>query len=97
MDTSSLSGDAIAYDDAAGVYSVPLEACPIESPSLAVVEFVATLEDAEAETLAPLYESVDPEALDEIHESLDDAGSLAFPYEGYEITLTETEVRARPL
>ncbi|SNZ04635.1 hypothetical protein SAMN06269185_0627 [Natronoarchaeum philippinense] len=97
MDTSTLSDDAIAYDDAAGVYSVPLEACPAESPSLAVVEFVAALEEMDSETLVPLYESVDPEALDDIHESLDGVGSFVFPYAGYKITLTEADVRARPL
>ncbi|HMB49043.1 HalOD1 output domain-containing protein [Natronoarchaeum rubrum] len=100
MAAPNLPDAVIEYDDADGAYRVQLEACPGDAPSIAVVALVGTLEGVPSADLAPLYDSVDPEALDSLHESLvgSDAGStVVFPYAGYEITVTAAAIAARPV
>lgn len=61
-----------------------------EPLSQAVVEAVARAEDADALDLeVPLYDAIDPDALDALFQS-DDAsvgGYIAFDYYGYEVTV----------
>jgi len=57
------------------------------SPSAAVVEAVAAAEGWEpAEVPEPLYESIDPDALEALVASVDD-GRISFDYMGYEVTV----------
>ena len=56
-------------------------------PSTAVVETVAAAEGWEpAEVPEPLYESIDPDALEALVESVDE-GRITFSYLGYDITV----------
>lgn len=58
------------------------------SPSQAVIETLAEERDTAQKELPPLFEAVDPEALDRLF--LDrDPGTVSFSYSGYEITITE--------
>lgn len=99
MEDTRLSDDAIEYDEATGSYRVPVAECPADAPSMAVVSFVAALDDVATADLDPLYDSVDPEALDSLHESFESAegGHVAFPFGDYEITLTAETLSARPI
>lgn len=57
------------------------------TPSIAVVNAVAAAEGcAPANVPEPLYDAVDPDALDAVVESLDE-GRLTFTYQGYEVTV----------
>lgn len=58
----------------------------IARPSVRVVEAVADAIDADPLELPPLYETVDPDALD----ALFDAGlegCVQFPYDGHDVTI----------
>jgi hypothetical protein len=56
-------------------------------PAAAVVEAVATAEGwAPADVPEPLYESVDPDALEALVASVD-RGRITFTYLGYEVTV----------
>lgn len=57
-------------------------------PSDAVVRAVADLADADLVDLPPLYEAVDPDALDALFRGRP-AGCVAFDYAGYTVTLRE--------
>ena len=59
--------------------------------SHAVVERVAACEDVEPTELDPLYEVVDPEAVDRLAETTVRRGStleMAFSYHGHDVTVT---------
>lgn len=57
------------------------------TPSAAVVETVAAVEGWEpADVPEPLYESVDPDALEAFVESVED-GRLTFTYLGHEVVV----------
>ncbi|WP_224332643.1 HalOD1 output domain-containing protein [Haloprofundus halobius] len=61
------------------------------APSQVVVERVAASEGVAQTELVPLYEAVDPEALDVLAETGRDGDSalwIEFPYHGYEVTVT---------
>lgn len=62
------------------------------SPSVAVVERVAALDDVDPTELEPLFETIDPEALDGLVESTTDSEEsglqVRFEYQGYEVTVT---------
>ena len=65
----------------------------VVSPSVAVVQTVATAADKEPIELSPLIETLDPDALDElfVHASgPDSAVSLSFQLGEYEVTVTGT-------
>lgn len=64
----------------------------IENVSNEVVEMVAKIEGVDAhELLPPLYEVIDPEALDQLFASTPTAGGMegqvSFSYKGYEVTV----------
>lgn len=72
--------------------SSPTDVQRTESPSERIVEAVAEADGvAPSEVTPPLYEAVDPEALDHLFASTAIAdrpgGRVAFPYSGYEITV----------
>jgi hypothetical protein len=62
-----------------------------ESVSTAVIEAVARVSDEHATDLAPLYESVDPDALDTLFsEPIDDSQgvrSVEFRYESHQVAV----------
>jgi hypothetical protein len=51
-----------------------------------VIRTVAEATDTDPATLPPLYESVDPDALNELVESMSD-GEISFTYVGREVTV----------
>ncbi|WP_290819322.1 HalOD1 output domain-containing protein [Halovivax sp.] len=56
--------------------------------SLRIVEAVAEREGTDPlELTEPLYDAVDPDALDALFEGLADDASLTFAYHGYRITV----------
>lgn len=99
MEGNEISAEAIEHDETDGSYRVSLESCPGDSISMAAVSLVAAIEDISTADLDPLYGSVDPEALDSLHESLESAGGghVTFPYAGYELTISPGALSARPL
>jgi len=58
-----------------------------ESVSERVVQAVATTSNADPLELPPLYDAVDPDALDALVTGIAD-GKVTFTYAGYEVTLT---------
>ncbi|MBZ6496831.1 HalOD1 output domain-containing protein [Natrinema longum] len=66
----------------------------LSKPSLRVLEEVADAEDvAPAALEPPLYDAVDPTALDRLFESTETDGSIrrgrvTFRYRGYDVTIT---------
>lgn len=64
----------------------------LASPSEAVVERVAALEGADPTELEPLFEVIDPEALDMLIESECDPDEsdlrIEFTYHGHDVTVT---------
>ena len=67
--------------------------------SQAVVEAVATVEGTEATRLsAQLYDSIDPEALDDLYETPNGRGRpprVVFTFSGYEIAIAEECITVR--
>ena len=64
------------------------------SPSEAVIEAVADAEGVEPTDLQPLYDVLDPDALDALfqprsHGGRSSRGQIAFEYHGYEIHVDE--------
>ncbi|WP_254810545.1 HalOD1 output domain-containing protein [Natronosalvus amylolyticus] len=53
------------------------------SPAIEIVERVAEIEEQDSLDLPPLYDSVDPDALDRLAES----SKIQFEYLGYNITV----------
>ena len=91
MKDSYPSDDPIVYDEESGTYTAPVEAWPVAAASMAVVTFVAALEDVDPPALSPLFDVVDPDALDSVYESItanSPDGRVVLRYEGYEITLS---------
>lgn len=73
-----------------GKESVTYEADPGEPISVVVVRAVAVLENTDPMELPPLYQVIDPEALDALVES--DPGpprQIEFDYCGYEVIVRE--------
>lgn len=61
------------------------------SPSTAVIEEVADREGVDVDAISePLADAIDPDALDDMVESLtakDGHGTMSFTYAGYEVTV----------
>lgn len=67
------------------------------SPTVAVIHAIEEIEETESTALPPLYESIDPDALDQICRSLE-SGHVSFTYSGYKVTVDEAmEVTIEPL
>ena len=61
------------------------------APSQAVVERVAACEGVDHTELVPLYEAIDPDALDGLvatHLGNESALQITFTYQGYDVTIT---------
>ncbi|WP_225334957.1 HalOD1 output domain-containing protein [Halomicrobium urmianum] len=71
-------------DTATGAPEASTEAESV--PSEDIVQAVAVREGADPVTLDPLYEAIDPDALDAV---VDSGAVVSFEYEGYEITVDE--------
>lgn len=68
--------------------STPVGAVP---PSESIVEQVAACEGVDQTELTPLFEAIDPEALDKLVETRQRNGSLdrvTFTYHGYAVNVT---------
>ena len=59
----------------------------VESPTVAVAEAIAEAAGLDATELAPLYGSIDTEAMDDLLTSAADA-RLTFTHRGYEVTVS---------
>lgn len=58
-------------------------------PSMAIIEEVAAIDGTDPTELPPLYEVIDPEALDALVESASESEfEVEFPYSGHEVTVT---------
>lgn len=55
-------------------------------PSTGVIEAVADVTNRESLALSPLYDSIDPDALDSLFRLSDEEVSVSFTYAGFEIT-----------
>lgn len=62
-----------------------------ERPTLAIVQAVADLREADPESLPPLYDSINPEALEELlmrdHPSAQDGTVITFSYADCTVTV----------
>ncbi|OYR38138.1 hypothetical protein DJ82_12750 [Halorubrum sp. Ib24] len=79
-------------DETAPVYKVDLNEANDRSTSQIVVESIADLTDREPEDLEPLWDYVDPEALNSFVAHAADASTpcrLAFRYQGYTVEIVE--------
>jgi hypothetical protein len=73
------------------VYQVDLDEFG-RSTSCVVVERIAELTDQDPETLDPLWECVDPEALDSFVDHASESSApcqISFRYEGYTVTVID--------
>lgn len=75
--------------------SMEYEVAPGQSVSTRLLEAVADIEETDpAELNPPLYEVIDPDALEALFDApasgseLERTGQLAFPYRGYRITVS---------
>ncbi|GAA0242506.1 HalOD1 output domain-containing protein [Haladaptatus pallidirubidus] len=89
-DEESPSSDAIPHEAIQTQY----EWSAIE-PSTAVVETVAQVAHCDQQELSPLYECIDPDALDAIiapplAQNTDTTVSISFTYTGYSVTVHST-------
>lgn len=74
------------------VYKVDLDEAADQSTSYTVVESIANLTDRDPDDLEPLWESVDPEALDSFVGHASESSTpyrLAFQYQGYTVEVVE--------
>ncbi|ELZ06314.1 hypothetical protein C482_00790 [Natrialba chahannaoensis JCM 10990] len=64
--------------------------------SLAVVEAVSTVADCDPTALPPLYDTIDPDALDALFSeqtAADVRPEVSFTYNQYDVTITQTETK----
>lgn len=72
--------------------------CTIEGDkpvSLAVIECISEVDDGNPETRPPLYEAIDPDALDNLFRDRN-TGEVTFTYLEYKITVTSDAVTTTP-
>lgn len=53
-----------------------------------IISETASIEGVDPTDLPPLYNSVDPDALEQMVESLDETCTIKFDYSGYSVTVT---------
>lgn len=88
--TTDVDNDARAAQDD-GRTTTELETA--ESPSLRVIETIAAVTDADPLTMPPLYDTVDPDALDTVLDA-DGTIEIVFEYDGHAVEVTgDGEVR----
>lgn len=91
MTESERSDDEESPSDTRGAIQAEFDWSEV-SPSTAVVETVAIAVDSEPTVLEPLYETVDPDALDTLIRSLetnstDEDATVTFALDGHEVTV----------
>lgn len=59
----------------------------VNSPSTAIIKKIAFATDTPAEDLPPLYDVLDPDALNGLVSSLTTDGQVEFRYAGYKVTV----------
>jgi RNAse (barnase) inhibitor barstar len=80
------------WDGDVPVYDIDLDETTDQSMSYTVVASVADLTDRDPEDLEPLWDSVDPDALDTFVDHANESSTwyrLAFRYEGYTVEIIE--------
>lgn len=86
------------YDPTVDAYRVTYDE-PMDSPSMAVVRAVAALEDVEPVAVDPLYDAVDPDALDALVSSADADGDgdlrVSVTVGEYRVTISPTTIQLR--
>lgn len=90
-DDASTPGEEVEYDADTDTYRATY-ANGSDPASLVVVETVAAITDRDAHDLRPLYEVVDPAALDDAFRPTADGrfrpdGRISFTYEGFDVTV----------
>lgn len=85
--------DSITYLPDEGVYRASFDGSATD-PSIAVVDVLSAVRGSES--LEPLYESIDPDALDQFFEGCSAAArttdfSIRFTHGGYEVTIRSEE------
>lgn len=80
--TAALDGTSLAADGPKAIF----EPDGTGSTAEAVISLVSETDDRDALELPPLYDAVDPEALDRLCESADDSElRISFEYAGYSV------------
>lgn len=91
MVDSQLSDNSITHDPGTGSYTLSHENCPADTVSMCVVRLIATIEEVPAAEMDPLYQSIDPEALDAVCGSFSGSSEprpeVTFAYAGYQVTV----------
>jgi hypothetical protein len=94
------SGREVEYDPRHRQYSVECLGEQFDSVPYAIVELIATLEDAEPTQLEPLGEHVNTDALERLfdpaHRHGHGAGVVRFEYDGYTVGVHATRITASP-
>jgi len=77
----------LEYEPATGTYHTYHE--PGSSITTTVLRGVATLSETDATEMEPLFETVDPDALDRLVESFpaDQQWNMVFSYHGYDVSI----------
>lgn len=89
-DVSLERGTSCMYEPDTGSYRARFDG-DAPSPSAAVLDVLAAVEATDPVELPPLFQAVDPEALDALvssAEPADDPLSVSFAYEGNDVTVT---------
>jgi len=90
--------EPITWEADAQEYSLELPTGGCSEPSVTVIETVARIDETPVERLAPLSESVDPDALDDMFSDDSPDCRVQFRYEDYRITLIDgEELRVAPI
>ncbi|WP_224335682.1 HalOD1 output domain-containing protein [Haloprofundus halobius] len=81
----------IGYDPARECYSIEYDRTR-DPPSIELIVAIATIEDRGTDEVEPLYETIDPDALDAIFREESEAtahrnGRLSFVFSGREVTV----------
>lgn len=71
--------------------SVEVSVTPAESVSDAVVMAISDETSTPVEECEPLYDAVNPDALDALCSSFSGDGAVSFAYNGYDVTVTDEE------
>ncbi|MFC7213305.1 HalOD1 output domain-containing protein [Saliphagus sp. GCM10025334] len=93
MSSDHSPDDRIGYDPETDTYTVSYDWASDELPSEAVVEAVAAATGSTSESIPPLYEVVDPEALDQLFVPTSQGTSLRtgvveFQFHGCDVTIS---------
>nr|WP_161605563.1 HalOD1 output domain-containing protein [Natronorubrum sulfidifaciens] len=71
-------------------HSTTVTAVDEQRPSMAVVSLVAAVTDTDPLELEPLYNAVDPEALDSLCAAGNSVSTLSFEYAGYTVVVEQS-------